>query len=429
MTTRQTLMSTLTCTRPRVFPTSLKGATLHWYTQLPAESIDSFSTLIRRFTAQYATSRPHHTTSTTLANLRQNDDEPLRTFMERFSNISVRIRNLNPEVALHSMLMALKVGPFVDSLYRDPAPRPRGRIHPDGGALRLPQPEEASNNNLLALPPPGHTPNNADKSKHCRYHRNHGHTTEECRTLRDRIEELIQAGHLGQYIQRQQGNRGGYGGRGRGRGRGSGARTESHPGSRQNAGGAEISQETESAPLRGVINTIAGGFAGGGASSSTRRRHLRSINCVHSTTPALHQSSPPISFSDKDYVGVSPNQDDPMVIVVEIANSKVQKTLIDQGSSADVLYWPTFLKLDVPHSLIQPYMEPLVGFAGERVHTRGYVDLLTTFGTPPDTRRVMDGKIIAVKANQETARQCYVESLKISSSSKQSEGNPPTIAP
>nr|KYP57291.1 hypothetical protein KK1_003550 [Cajanus cajan] len=35
----------------RVFPTPLKGAALHWYTQLPAESIDSFSTLIQRFTA------------------------------------------------------------------------------------------------------------------------------------------------------------------------------------------------------------------------------------------------------------------------------------------------------------------------------------------------------------------------------------------
>nr|KYP36950.1 hypothetical protein KK1_041889 [Cajanus cajan] len=30
----------------RVFPTSLKGVALNWYTQLPAESIDSFGTLV-----------------------------------------------------------------------------------------------------------------------------------------------------------------------------------------------------------------------------------------------------------------------------------------------------------------------------------------------------------------------------------------------
>ena len=29
---------------------------------------------------------------------------------------------------------------------------------------------------------------------------------------------------------------------------------------------------------------------------------------------------------------------------------------------------------------VQPYVEPLVGFAGQRIHARGFVDLLTTFG-------------------------------------------------
>ncbi|XP_020216798.1 uncharacterized protein LOC109800425 [Cajanus cajan] len=103
----------------RVFPTSLKGTALNWYTQLLAESIDSFSTLVKRFTVQYATSRPHHITSAALASLRQNDDEPLQAFMECFAATSVKIRNLNPEVALHAMFMTLKPGPFVDSLCRE----------------------------------------------------------------------------------------------------------------------------------------------------------------------------------------------------------------------------------------------------------------------------------------------------------------------
>ncbi|XP_020209206.1 uncharacterized protein LOC109794142, partial [Cajanus cajan] len=85
-------------------------------------SIDSFDTLVRRFTVQYATSQPHHITSAALASLRQGDKEPLRTFMERFAGVSVKIRYLNPEVALHPMLMALKPGPFVDSLCQQPPP-------------------------------------------------------------------------------------------------------------------------------------------------------------------------------------------------------------------------------------------------------------------------------------------------------------------
>ncbi|XP_020207243.1 uncharacterized protein LOC109806944 [Cajanus cajan] len=82
--------------------------------------MDSFDTLVRWFTVQYATSQPHHITSAALASLRQSDDEPLRTFMERFASISVKIQNLNPEVALHATLMVLKPGPFIDSLCRRP---------------------------------------------------------------------------------------------------------------------------------------------------------------------------------------------------------------------------------------------------------------------------------------------------------------------
>ena len=46
------------------------------------------------------------------------------------------------------------------------------------------------------------TPPNADTAKHCQYHRNFGHTTEGCQALKDKIEELIQAGHLRQFVKR-----------------------------------------------------------------------------------------------------------------------------------------------------------------------------------------------------------------------------------
>jgi len=46
---------------------------------------------------------------------------------------------------------------------------------------------------------------NADQSRHYRYHRNFDHTTEECVSLKDKIEELIQAGHLRQFVNKREG--------------------------------------------------------------------------------------------------------------------------------------------------------------------------------------------------------------------------------
>ena len=47
------------------------------------------------------------------------------------------------------------------------------------------------------IPPPrkARTPDRADHNKHCQYHKNHGHHTEECIALKDRIEELSRQGN------------------------------------------------------------------------------------------------------------------------------------------------------------------------------------------------------------------------------------------
>jgi len=49
-------------------------------------------------------------------------------------------------------------------------------------------------------------------------------------------------------------------------------------------------------------------------------------------------------FIDADFIGSDPIQDDPMVISIVIASWTVQKTLIDQGSGADILYQSMFEK-------------------------------------------------------------------------------------
>ena len=100
----------------RVFPTNLKGATLHWYTHLLRNSTDSFATIKMCFKVQYAIRIPHHLIAMELANIQQDEYESLRDFMERFSSISVKIWDLSLEVSLTLMIMALKYGTFSDNL-------------------------------------------------------------------------------------------------------------------------------------------------------------------------------------------------------------------------------------------------------------------------------------------------------------------------
>jgi len=68
--------------------------------------------------------------------------------------------------------------------------------------------EEALSADLLTMLKRTNTSPNADQTKHCRYHRNFGYTTEDCWALKDKIKELVQEGHLRRFVQGNQEDRG-----------------------------------------------------------------------------------------------------------------------------------------------------------------------------------------------------------------------------
>jgi len=162
---------------------------------------------------------------------------------------------------------------------------------------------------------------------------------------------------------------------------------------------------------------------------------------------------PPITFTDEDFKAPNLDHDDPMVISIEIAEYGIGKVLADQGSSVNILYWKTFQRLNLSADLIVPYNEQVVSFLGERVDTRGYLDLCTRIGSRKDGREVrvrfllveantsynvllgrpclnafeeivstlhmamkfpLDrGTICTIHADQQIARQCYAAGLRI----------------
>jgi len=142
-----------------------------------------------------------------------------------------------------------------------------------------------------------------------------------------------------------------------------------------------------------------------------------------------------------------------MVITVELENYAVKKVLIDQGSSVDILYWTIYQKLQLPTTTMVPYDEPIYDFSGEKVSTRGYIDLHSVFRDGTQTKTipirflVVDapmsynvllgrpslntlgtfvstphlamkfpspfGDILTIHGDQRLARECYMASLRL----------------
>ncbi|RDY01337.1 hypothetical protein CR513_15352, partial [Mucuna pruriens] len=62
-----------------------------------------------------------------------------------------------------------------------------------------------------------------------------------------------------------------------------------------------------------------------------------------------------------------PYQDYPMVISVVVTDYKVERVLVDLGSSANVLFWTTFQKLRKTEKELEACSRTLIGFVGEQV--------------------------------------------------------------
>ncbi|XP_059629950.1 uncharacterized protein LOC132272898 [Cornus florida] len=148
----------------------------------------------------------------------------------------------------------------------------------------------------------------------------------------------------------------------------------------------------------GEIKVISGGFAGGGETSSARKAHARRIRNF-SKVNEVGMTSPPtklprveesvITFSEEDDKGIHQPHDDPLVVSMVVANFTVRRILIDNGSSADILFLRAYEKLKIGREKLRPMKSPLVGFSGDKVYPLGAVTLPVTAGANPKQVTVM----------------------------------------
>jgi len=183
-------------------------------------------------------------------------------------------------------------------------------------------------------------PNKRNRNKYFRFHKDHGHDTNECFDLKQQIKNITRQGKLRNFLGRDH-------------------KDEKLKGK----------VEESSRPLLGEIRVIIGGTSTG-QSSKSRKTYLKIMQNIQLSgrsprTRAMDEQA--ITFMDEDDEKFHHRYDDVIVITLLVADYTTRRVLVDNGSSTNILYYPAFQQMRLGGDQLHPVNSPLVGFGGIKV--------------------------------------------------------------
>ncbi|KAK3025049.1 hypothetical protein RJ639_044800 [Escallonia herrerae] len=150
-------------------------------------------------------------------------------------------------------------------------------------------------------------PNKRNKDLWCHFHNDHGHSTDNCGSLKRAIEALIKRVQLRKFVAHKEGQQ-------------------------------QIPLEIE------------------GREDREENADIKDVKTPH---------------------------DDPLVITIKAGNFDVKRVLVDNGSSAEVLFYDAFKKMNISTDRLRKMDTPLYGFYNQPVTVKGIIALPVAICTPP----------------------------------------------
>uniref|UniRef100_A0A2N9GWC8 Uncharacterized protein n=1 Tax=Fagus sylvatica TaxID=28930 RepID=A0A2N9GWC8_FAGSY len=335
----------------RTFPTNLRGSARTWFNQLETGSIDTFAQLSRAFIDNFIGGRRSVRPANYLLNIRQREGESLRSYVQRFNKEAVQIDEPNEYVALTAFNAGLLKGDFLFQLCKDP---PKSMSELMYEAQKFINAEDAfqARDEFLSRKRKEPEDRRFDSSRNKSSRQDYPKDREEEHKL-DKTE----------------------------------VRQEPRP-PRQDEN--KDRQEDRPRDIIGEIRTIVGGLASGGASRSSRKAYARQAHNILVT----QRSRKSLKMDDQDFL--------------------TRRVLVDNGSSADIIYLPAYQQMKVDKEQLKPIDIPLtVPSAYNVIIGRPTLNKLRAVTSTYHllVRFPTEHGIGELKGDQATARECYFASL------------------
>ncbi|XP_074313833.1 uncharacterized protein LOC141649029 [Silene latifolia] len=187
-----------------------------------------------------------------------------------------------------------------------------------------------------------------DSKKKCEFHRDIGHTTEDCYTLRREIRRLYEQG----------------GGK-----------------QQDKVGFAKQAKPFTPHTCTKIVNVITCGSDLCGLTYSAAKRHASETKGDRPETSCRvsHIDLPALTFDEED-VHDSQERHDALIITLSMANCTVRKVLVDTGNSVNLISLKTIENIGFSEKDLQRKTIPLVGFSGETTNSLGEIVVPTYVG-------------------------------------------------